>query len=334
MKKILALLLFSVSLCCNGQIKGPITRIGFGSCSMQDSVQMWSKVVEQKPQLWIWLGDNIYGDSHDRYVLRAKYDLQKKNEDYQRLLRICPVVGTWDDHDYGQNDGGKYFSKKQESKEEMLRFLDVKPDDPVRKHEGVYASYVYGKGTQKIKVLLLDTRAFRDTLVRSKTPGKRYEINEDGDILGEAQWAWLESELTNSDAAINIIGSSIQFIANDHGYEKWGNFPKARQRLVNLLATTNANIPIIISGDRHMAEISKMEIPGLTTPVYDFTSSGLTHTWPAGAVVEKNQYRTGNLVMQKNFGMILIDWGGKVPVVTFEIHGRAPQPLDQPVIAR
>jgi alkaline phosphatase D len=335
MKYAFTLILFLASICCMGQSTQPLTRIGFGSCSKQDSVQMWQEVVEQKPQLWIWLGDIIYGDSRDMKVLRAKYDLQKNNPEYQRLLKTCPVIGTWDDHDYGQNDGDKYYSRKRESKEELLRFLDVSANDPVRNHEGVYSSFVYGGGTQKVKVILLDTRAFRDSLTKSKTPGKRYEVNEEGDILGESQWAWLESELKNSDAAINIIGSSIQFISNDHGYEKWGNFPKARRRILDLLARTKVNMPIIISGDRHMADISKMEIPGVSTPLYDFTSSGLTHTWPTRAPkTEKNQYRVGNIVVEKNFGMLLIDWTAKTPSLTFEVRGRPAQLLAPPVIVR
>ncbi len=311
----------------------PLTRIAFGSCSIQDSTsQMWGEITTQRPQLWIWLGDMIYADTHDMRVMRTKYDKQKSDPGYQLLIQSCPIIGTWDDHDYGQNDGGKYYSKKNESKEEMMRFLNVSADDPVRKHPGVYSSHTYGTGNQKVKVILLDTRAFRDTTQASSTKGKKYDSNPTGDLLGEEQWSWFEQQIKNSDAALHIIGSSIQFISNDHGYEKWGNFPKSRQRMLDLLVKYKIKQPLIISGDRHIAEISKMEVPGLPYPLYDFTSSGLTHTWSFKDALEKNQYRIGKMVVQKNFGMILIDWSGGAPKITFEIRGKNPGPWDKPVM--
>ena len=90
--------------------------------------------------------------------------------------------------------------------------------------------------------------------------------------------------------------------------------------------------PFIISGDRHIAEISKMKVPGLPYALYDFTSSGLTHTWSFMDRIEKNEYRTGSLIMAKNFGMLLIDWSVKEPVITFEIRGKNEKPLDPPLV--
>ncbi|HQQ98903.1 MAG TPA: alkaline phosphatase D family protein [Cyclobacteriaceae bacterium] len=318
----------------HAQTSTSLTRIAFGSCSRDELKQMWPDVVAQKPQLWIWGGDNIYGDSHDANVLRKKYDAQKREPGYQMLLKTCPVIGTWDDHDYGVNDGGKYFSKKEESKAELLRFLDVPASDPVRSHPGVYTSYTYGTGKQKIKVLLLDTRAFRDTLVSSATKGKRYDPNPTGDVLGEAQWKWLEQELKYSDAAIHLIVSSIQFLSAEHGFECWGNFPIARQRMIDLIRATKPNLTLILSGDRHIAEFSKMSIPDLPYPLYDFTSSGLTHTVSKEVrdFAEPNPYRVGKRVAEKNFGLLIIDWSGKRPRVTMEIRGENNARWEAPIV--
>lgn len=291
---------------------------------------MWPDIRDQKPQLWIWLGDNIYADTHDMTLLRTLYQKQKSNPGYQQLLKTCPAIGIWDDHDYGINDGGKFFTKKKESKEELLRFLDVPADAPVRQHEGAYTSYVTGTGIQTVKVILLDTRYFRDTLYRSNESGRRYEINKTGDVLGEEQWKWLERELKESSAAVNIIGSSIQFIAEDHGYEKWANFPAARQRLIQLLSTVKPKNTFFISGDRHIAEVSTMRIRELPYELYDFTSSGLTHSWK-DAVAELNKHRVGALIIEKTFGVIVINWAEPNPTVALEIrgaHGALYQKLD------
>jgi alkaline phosphatase D len=331
MKKTISILVLSLSYqFCYPQSQ--LTRIAFGSCSEEDrEEQMWPDIVAQKPQLWVWLGDNVYADTHDMTLLRNQYQKQKSNPGYQQVLKTCPAIGIWDDHDYGINDGGKFYTKKKESKEELLRFLDVPADAQVRQHEGAYSSYLTGTGKQTVKVILLDTRYFRDTLLRSTEVGKRYEINKTGDVLGEQQWRWLEKELNESKAGVNIIGSSIQFIAEDHGYEKWGNFPVARQRLIQLLSKVKPKNTFFISGDRHIAEVSKMKIPELPYELYDFTSSGLTHTWSAGMETEINNHRVGDLVIQKTFGVLVIDFTESSPIITMEIrglHGALYQKLD------
>lgn len=299
-----------------------LTRIAFGSCSHQDdSVQLWADIIAQQPDLWIWMGDNVYGDTHDMTLLEAKYDLQKSHAGYQQLLQTCPVIGTWDDHDYGINDGGKFYSQKEASKKLAADFLGVTEKAPLRKREGMYAAYEYGSKNQKVKIILLDTRYFRDTLQQSTEKDKRYEPNTTGDILGEEQWKWLERELKRSDASLHIIGSSIQFIATQQVFEKWSNFPSARARMIDLLAEVKPKNTFFISGDRHIAEISKMNVTDLPYSLYDFTASGLTHTWETPRE-EANDYRVGQLIVQKNFGLIKINWTGNLPLLEFEVRGK------------
>ena len=304
-------------------------RIAFGSCSRHNlENQLWTEVLAEKPSHWIWLGDNVYADTHDMSKMAAMYQQQKSRPAYQQLRSQATIYGTWDDHDYGVNDGGKYFAKKKESKEELLRFLDVPENAEVRKHEGVYQSYTTGKGNKKIKFLILDTRYFRDTLRASSEKSRRYDINSEGDILGEDQWSWLKNELESSDARVHIIVSSIQFIANEHGYEKWGNFPKARQRMLDLLASVKPAFTLFLSGDRHIAEVSRMDVPGLLYPLYDITSSGLTHTWTIIGS-EPNQTRVGSLIVERNFGLLDITWKKNNPMVDLKILGPAGKILVQ-----
>jgi alkaline phosphatase D len=299
-----------------------VFKIAFGSCSRQTSKDhLWNEILQKNPNLWMWIGDNVYADTHNMDSLRRDYAVQKSHPDYQRLIKLAPIIGTWDDHDYGANDGGKFYSRKEQSKEELLRFLDVPADAEVRKHGGVYQSFIYGKGKKRVKVILLDTRYFRDTLERSEEKGKRYKLNQDGDVLGETQWTWLEKELSNSNASIHVIASSIQFLANEHGFEKWGNFPKARQRMFDLLQKIKPANTLFVSGDRHIAEFSKIKLPDLNYPLYDFTSSGLTHTW-SEAWDEKNELRVGKIIIEKNYGLISIEWKKKKAVVTLQVLGK------------
>jgi len=294
--------------------------IAFGSCNDHTkSQEMWKHIVKNKPQLWVWLGDNIYADTEDMHLMAKKYSEQKNHLDYRRLLACCPVVGTWDDHDYGKNDAGKEFAKKKESKKLLLDFLDVPKDAAVRKREGAYQSYSLGEKGKKIKVILLDARYFRDNLEKALVKGIRYVKNIEGDVLGEAQWQWLEKELTDSDAQIHLIASGIQIIPEEHGYEKWANFPQARQRFFDVIKKTNPSMPILLTGDRHIAEISKMDL-GLNTPLYEVTASGLTHSWSTRSE-EPNQHRVGEMIIEKNFAVMKINWSAPTPEVFVEIRG-------------
>ncbi len=301
--------------------KSTLQTIAFGSCNNQNkSQEIWKHIVVNKPDLWIWLGDNIYGDTQNPQVMADKYSLQKNNLEYRRLLACSPVIGTWDDHDFGWNDAGKEFAMKKESKRLLLDFLDVPKNASVRNREGVYQSFVFGKNGKKVKIILLDTRYFRDSVERTTGVNKMYLQNVEGDILGEKQWAWLEKELKNSDAQINIIASGYQIIAKEHRFEKWNNFPKARARLLQLLQETKPTMPILMSGDRHIAELSRTRLTGLEKPLFEITSSGLTHTWDKKRE-EPNHYRVGELVVEKNFGILKIDWSGKTPKVSVEVRG-------------
>ncbi|MGB3849352.1 MAG: alkaline phosphatase D family protein [Tunicatimonas sp.] len=297
-----------------------LTTIAFGSCNRQDEPQpMWDDVLTQQPDLWIWLGDNIYGDTEDMRQMRDKYAQQLGQPGYQQLLAAVPVVGTWDDHDYGVNDGGREFGSKQASRDLLLEFLAVPKGRPVWDREGAYQSYTIGPAGQRVKVLLLDTRYFRDALVASADTARRYGANTSGDLLGDDQWRWLEAELRDSDAQVHLIGSSIQVLAQDHGFEKWANFPNSRQRLFDLIADTQAPGVVLLSGDRHIGEIARYDAPGVEYPLYDLTSSGLTHVYEAAD--EPNRYRVSDLITVLNFGLITIDWRSKPAQLTFQIRG-------------
>jgi alkaline phosphatase D len=297
------------------------TVIAFGSCNKLSMPQtMWQHVAANNPNLWIWLGDIIYADTTDMKALAAHYKRLKTNPEYKKLRAKAQIIGVYDDHDYGLNDGCKYYPMKRGAKKCLMDFLDVPNNHPVRKRDGAYQSYTFGKAGQRIKVIMMDMRWFRDSLTPDPTKAKRYIPNTEGDMLGDLQWTWLEKELKNSTANLNILCSSVQVLADDHGHEKWGNFPNERRRLLRLITTIKPKNLLLLSGDRHMAEISKMQLEGLPYPLYDFTSSGLTHI--RSGTSEVNKLRVGDMILKKNFGVLKVRWEGDKPVVTMEIRGQ------------
>ncbi len=301
---ILALLFLTQVTTSLGQ-NGKIDRMAFGSCNRQDAPQpLWKPIIADRPDLWIWMGDNIYGDSPVMDTLRAKYARQNANPDYQLLKASTPIIGVWDDHDYGINDGDKRFAQKKESRDLMFDFLTVPAGAPERKREGGYSAHTYGTGDQQVKVILLDGRYFRDTLSRLD---RQYQVNLTGQMLGDAQWKWLEEELNTSTARVNFIVSGVQFLPTEHVYEKWANFPKEREKLLDLIARSGAQTPILMSGDRHISEIMKLEDTRFPGGLVEITASGLTHTW-SGIAEEKNSFRVSELIAKLNYGMASFDW--------------------------
>ena len=275
-----------------------VIKVAFGSCNKSDLPQpIWNAVLKSAPDVFIWTGDNIYADSRNMNDFVKKYDAQLNNEGYRRVKDSIQVIGTWNDHDYGENDAGKEFPKKKESRDLALEFLGVEKSHPVWQREGMYQSYMLGD--QDIKVIILDTRYFRDPLSRK---GNAILPNEKGDILGEEQWAWLDHQLRHDEGQLmTLIISSIQVIPEEHPYEKWANFPSTRSRLFELLHSADAKNVVFLSGDRHMGEISILEYKGKN--YYEVTSSGLTHVWE-DLPEEANKHRRGQVVKQLNFGFI------------------------------
>ena len=302
----------------------PFTMV-FASCSDQDREQpLWQPIINTQPDLFIWGGDNVYSDTDDMKKMASDYEKQKTNPGYQELAKNTDIIGTWDDHDYGKNDAGKEWFKKEEAQQVFLDFLNLPKDDSRRKKEGVYHAETFTTDAGSIKVILLDTRYFRGPLKVNPNPKNEYERyipwqeGEGGSILGTEQWKWFENELKDDAADFTVIVSSIQFLSDKHGFEKWANHPSEVKKMYKTLKNAKAKNVLILSGDRHHAEVSVTKVPGLEDPLVDFTSSGLTHTWP-GTPMDNNPYRVGEGTKQLNFGVLNFDFANEK--VTYQIRG-------------
>jgi alkaline phosphatase D len=327
MKKISTVLFIFCSYQLIAQKASPlISRIAFGSCAHEKQPQpVLDLVAKHKPDLFVYLGDNIYGDTKDMNVLQAKYDLLAAKPEFQRLKKSTRILATWDDHDYGWNDSGKEYPFKKESKEIFLKFFEEPKESDRRKHEGIYTSYLFEGAGKRLQLILLDNRTFRSQLRLYRGEYSRrqeffYPLDyfphqiEDSVLLGEEQWRWLEEELKKP-ADIRLIGSGSQFSISYNGYEAWANFPHEQKRMLELIKRTKANGVVFLTGDVHYAEISKLEEPGLY-PIYDVTSSGITSTWHFAT---PNTNRIEGPVMENHFGMLTIDWQKKDPEIKMEI---------------
>lgn len=307
----------------------PLTRIAFGSCAHQDRPQpVWSAIRNDRPDLWIWLGDNVYNDTEDLEAIAGNWRGLAANPGYAALLKTgVPVLGTWDDHDFGRNDAGAEYPQRVGSQAAFLDFLGVAKDDPRRERAGVYHSQTFGPEGRRVQVIVLDTRYHRSALSRyPAAEGERrgpYRPSPDrsATMLGEAQWAWLEQRLREP-AELRLICTSIQALSPEHPHEKWANLPREQARLMGLLAETGAEGVIFLSGDRHHGELSRLEPAADESRgvVYDLTSSGLNQSRVRpGRPPESNPLRVGRVVQGTHYGRIDIDWEATDPRVTLAL---------------
>ncbi|GEO15121.1 alkaline phosphatase D family protein [Microvirga aerophila] len=323
-------------------VPSPLLRIAFGSCADEEKPQpIWDAILMYRPQLFLFAGDNVYGDVRQGRNVPDAELLQSLQESYAqagrmpgmaRLRSTIPHLATWDDHDYGKNDAGAEFAGRHEAQKLFLQFWNVPPADVRHRREGIYHSQTFGPDGQRVQVILLDTRFFRSPLKptdqRNAAGRERYLPDDDQSktMLGEAQWSWLEDRLREP-ADVRLIVSSIQVVAEGHGWERWGNLPRERQRLYDLIRSTAAGGVILLSGDRHVGGLYR-ETTAAPYPLVEITSSGLNQVFPGNREAGPN--RLGAVYGAPNFGTIDVDWWERT--VTLSLRSDNGEPVRRQVV--
>ena len=312
-------------------------RIAFGSCAEGAVPQpIWEAVLAADPDLFIFLGDNIYGDTRDPAVLSAKYAQFAAQPGFRRLCDRVPVLATWDDHDYGEDDAGADYPMKEVSQRIFCDFWGEPTDSLRRTRDGIYDAVEFSAGGRRLQVLLPDLRFNRTPIRMLDLGGKKYddwtveleragrpvpgpyERNPDpqATMLGARQWQWLEAQLARP-ADLRVFASSLQVVADFPGWEAWINYAEDHQRLLQTIRSQRANGLLCLSGDTHYAEASCLRT-NAPYSLWDFTSSGLTETWP---VLPPNSRRVGEAWREPNFGLLQLDWSDPAAVrVTAQVR--------------
>ena len=310
--------------------KEVITKIAFGSCNKQYKKQnIWKTIKKDEPNLFIFLGDNVYADTEDMERMKSRYDDLWTNPVFRSFRQDIPLLATWDDHDYGKNDAGKEYLQKEGSKSIFLNYFDPLNEERKNQKGGIYTSYLLGPEGKRLHIILLDTRwarsklkkySFISNLFKRQFIGMgpyRPSQNQKATILGKDQWLWLEKEFRKK-ADLRIIGTSIQALADFTGWEAWANIPHERKRLLNLIQSYSETPTFLISGDVHRGEIAQVQL-NESMSILEVTSSGLTHTT---SKIPPNKNRIYKPILKPHYGLINIDWGSNI---TFNLKGKNGQ---------
>ena len=296
----LFLLLISIS---NTVYSDPF-KIAFGSCLDQDLPQpIWSTIQKDEVNAFIFLGDNVYGDdnsSGELNILQKAYSKQKLK--LPSWLSEKDIYSIWDDHDYGENDGGNSYKGKKESQELFLNFWGIPNGDQRHTQEGVYFDHEFMADGVRVHLIGLDTRYFRSELDGGF---RSYKVNDNNQatILGTNQWSWLNKTI-KKDADLIILMTSIHLLATNHAYEKWSLFPSERKKMLKLIDGLDTTT-IVLSGDRHRAGIYKYN------DIYEITASALNRPSSRKSSKETDPLLLHEMYVKENYGLMLIDGGSR-----------------------
>lgn len=305
--------------------KGSI-RIAFGSCARYavSPVQpIWDAVEQAKPDLFLWLGDNIYGDALRAEALREEYRRQLSVPNLKSLQSSVPQLAIWDDHDFGLNDHDRTNPIKDSA---LAAFRDywANPAYGLADVPGVFFRHAFGP----IDLFMLDNRYHRSPAAETDGPAKT--------ALGSEQLQWLLERLRESRAPFKIIASGQGWTdAKAAGEESWSSFRFERRRILDFVRLEGITGVILLSGDTHVAEMNAMVDRAGTYDIIECVSSPLAQeaamSWLSYAPVERvRQVYAGG----PNFGLLEFDFSEADPRVRINVRNMWGQPVWDPLDLR
>ncbi len=270
---------------------------------------MWKTILKRNPQLFFFLGDNVYIDSptfpeYQRYL----YYRRQSQPDYRKLCATAGIYAIWDDHDFGTNDcaGGPDIHNPK-WKVPVWNVFRRNWNNPAygggEKQPGCWFDFVHGD----IHFIFLDGRFYRSK--------RRKNSKEAPTMLGKAQLEWLLRTLKNSKGKIIVILSPVPWVGGNP--DKWNGFPEEREQIFSFIEKNKIEGVMLMSADRHRSDV-------LVTrrkkgyDLYEFMSSRLTNVHTHGRAGPKD----GALFSYNkkcSFGLVTFDTTKDDPEVLYQI---------------
>jgi alkaline phosphatase D len=202
-----------------------------------------------------------------REVYLRHYRYNRADPFYQSFLRRTPIIGQWDDHevinDFGApwtywnsatSDRPGYPNLVAQGLDTFFAYTPMEraSSDPSR----IYRSFRWGRD---LEVFVLDARSYRDRNDLADTP------ENDKDMLGRQQIAWLVDGIRQSTATWKIVSSDVPMsIATGSlafGRDAWANlgaeptgFERELLRMLSGLDRADVQNVVFVTTDVHFAQ--------------------------------------------------------------------------------
>jgi alkaline phosphatase D len=286
----------------------PTVRIATGSCAYLNDGRfdrpgkpygagegIFDCIAKERPDLMLWLGDNIYLREPEWTSLEGinrRYRFYREHPSLQKLWQACAHVAIWDDHDFGPNDADASFSNRGWTRAMFDRYW---PRPFAGQDAGIYGQISVGD----IDIFMLDGRS-------SRHPENWPADDPDKAMFGAVQLAWLQSALLASRARFKLVAGGGQFWNQVSRFNCLAQYPGEQARLRQWLDARRIPGVVFLSGDRHFAQLLRIERPGLY-PLHELTTSALTSSPPSridAAEFDNPEMVAGTLYPQRNYAVI------------------------------
>lgn len=227
--------------------------LGLGSCAPSVPDPIWTQIVDEGCEGFVLLGDTPYIDDDRLAVAREKHRAFLVQPEIARMARSMPVWGTWDDHDFGRNDGHGDFPGKHVAR---LAFTEYRANAsfgqdaagrPQRARfgeaRGIHTSFRRGP----VEVFLIDPRWFSRTAPSWADPSQPT-------CIGAAQWAWLREGLRASTATFKLLATGMIWDDKQNPEkDDWHTYRHERDAILDLVRDERIAGVVLIGGDIHVS---------------------------------------------------------------------------------
>jgi alkaline phosphatase D len=217
------------------------TVLAFGSCASEKFPAVWERMATEGTEALFLCGDTPYIDNSDLAKNRARHRAFLGQKGLAELVRSRPVLGTWDDHDFGGND-----SDGTKVDRETIRkvFMEYRPNGSFGENgHGIYTTFRRGP----VEVFLIDARYFSQAEPSPVDPKKPT-------LLGRQQWEWLKRSLLASTAPFKVLVTGMVW-HNKPNKEKddWETYAHEREALFKFIGEEKITGVVLLGGDVHVS---------------------------------------------------------------------------------
>lgn len=217
--------------------------VAFTSCANDSSEPVWQRIAAMGVDQVVFGGDTPYIDVADLATIRRKHRAFLATPMLQSLIRKTSTVGTWDDHDFGVNNGNG-VSAADRREQTRQGFVEYRAHDQYGTGtEGIY----HKTQTGPLEIFLLDSRWWSQTTASPVAPDKKT-------CFGSPQWDWLKQGLKHSKAPFKVLlmGQIWQDKKNSENDDMF-TYLHERDALFDFIKSEKIPGVVMIGGDIHVS---------------------------------------------------------------------------------
>lgn len=279
-------------------------RIGLMSC-MNDGKsalkKMWPSAEAANLDYLFFVGDAVYGDFlflRGPKYLWSRFVNSRKKIPFYHWKHLKPVLGVWDDHDFGKNNAGGEYKHKNYSYHIFKTFFAQDPDGSGLKN-GYANSFLFQAFEQNFA--FYDNRYYRNLPNPDSSKG----------FLGLDQINWMSSAVAKYTKPTIVLSGSPMFGRFDKMSSYQSNAAEELEYFIKKVQSWNTPT-LFVGGDLHYSEVSHIDRGLLGYNSYELISSCM-HSNTKSALYD-NPNTTTNAHLDENF-MVLQKKSGTAEAV-------------------